>query len=123
MNRRKNFLHIQSMALIKNHDLVVAEELRSKNMMKNHALASSISDNGWRTFLNMITYKAKLYGKKFITVNPRYTTQTCNSCGYILNGEAKLTLKDRDWTCPKCGKHHIRDINAAKNILAKGLAT
>lgn len=123
MNRRKNFLHIQSMALINNHDLVVAEELRSKNMMKNHALASFIQDNGWRTFLNMMTYKAGLYGKQFKTVNPRNTTQTCSHCGHILTGEAKLTLKDRDWTCPMCGAYHVRDVNAAKNILAKGLTT
>lgn len=124
MNRRKNFLHIQSMTLINNHDLVVAEELRSKNMMKNHALASSIQDNGWRTFLNMMTYKAELYGKQFKTVNPRNTTQTCSHCGHILTGEAKLTLKDRDWTCPVCGVYHAsRDVNSAKNILAKGLAT
>lgn len=121
MNRRKNFLHIQSTALINNHDLVVAEELRSKNMMKNHVLASSIQDNGWRTFLNMMMYKAELYGKQFKTVNPRSTTQTCSHCGHILTGEAKLTLKDRDWTCPLCNEHHVRDINAAINILQKGL--
>ncbi len=121
MNRRRNFLHIQSMALIKNHDAIVAEELRSKNMMKNHALASSISDNGWRTFLGMMTYKAGLYGKTFITVKPKNTTQTCHSCGHILKGEAKLTMNDREWTCPACGEHHIRDINAALNILTKGL--
>ena len=120
MNRRKNFLHIQSTALINNHDLVVAEELRSKNMMKNHALASAIQDNGWRTFLNLLTYKANLYGKTFVTVDPKYTTQTCHNCGYIMKGEEKLTLEIREWTCPVCGKHHIRDVNAAQNILAKG---
>ena len=123
MNRRKNFLNIQSTALINNHDLVVAEELRSKNMMKNHALASSIQDNGWRTFLSMMTYKAEMYGKEFRTVNPRNTTQTCHCCGHILKGEPKLTLKDRDWTCPVCGAYHIRDVNAAINILEKGLKT
>ena len=121
MNRRRNFLHIQSTALINNHDLVVAEELRSKNMMKNHALALSIQDNGWRTFLNMMEYKAELYGKEFKTVNPRNTTQTCHCCGHIMKGEEKLSLKVREWTCPSCGEHHIRDINAAINILQKGL--
>ena len=122
MNRRKNFLHNQSITLINNHDLVVAEELRSKNMMKNHALAMSIQDNGWRTFLNMIEYKAKLYGKEFITVNPKNTTQTCHVCGHVMKGEEKLTLRDREWTCPICGSHHIRDVNAAINILNKSLA-
>lgn len=121
MNRRKNFLHNQSIALINNHDLVVAEELRSKNMMKNHALSMSIQDNGWRTFLNMLAYKAELYDKEFITVNPKNTTQTCSKCGHIMKEEEKLTLKDREWTCPICGNHHIRDVNAAINILNKGL--
>ena len=122
-NRRRNFLHNQSMSLINNHDLVVAEELRSKNMMKNNVLAFSIQDNGWRMFLNMLKYKSELYGKQFKTVNPKNTTQTCSHCGHTLTGKTKLTLKDREWTCPVCGKHHVRDINAAKNILAKGLIT
>ena len=121
MNRRKNFLHNQSMTLINNHDLVVAGELRSKNMMKNHALASSIQDNGWRTFLSMMKYKAELYDKEFITVNPKNTTQTCHVCGHIMAGKEKLTLKDREWICPVCNEHHVRDINAAINILKKGL--
>lgn len=121
MNRRKNFLHNQSITLINNHDLVVAEELRSKNMMKNHALAMSIQDNGWRTFLNMLAYKAELYNKEFITVNPKNTTQTCHVCGHIMKEKEKLTLKDREWICPMCGSYHIRDVNAAINILHKGL--
>lgn len=121
MNRRKNFLHIQSKTLINNHDMVVAEELRSKNMVKNHALAASIYDSGWRTFLNMMTYKSELYGRTFKTVNPRNTTQTCSNCGHILKGKDKLTLNDDDWTCPVCREYHHRDVNAAKNILARGL--
>jgi len=121
-NRRKNFLHSVSTALIKNHDLVVAEELRSKNMLRNHALAMSIADVGWRTFLGMLSYKADLYGCKFVTVNPRNTTQTCSDCGFLMSGDQKLTLADREWTCPQCGTYHIRDHNAAKNILTKGLA-
>ncbi|WP_157049386.1 zinc ribbon domain-containing protein, partial [Companilactobacillus mindensis] len=68
------------------HDLIVAEELRSSNMLKNHALAMSISDVGWRTFLNMLAYKADLYGRKFLTIDPKNTTQTCSNCGHILSG-------------------------------------
>lgn len=124
MNQRHNFLQQLSTALIKNHDLVVAEELRSKNMLKNHALALSISDVGWRAFLGMLTYKADLYGRQFITISPRNTTQACHNCGFVMgtNGTDKLTLADRKWTCPNCGAHHIRDWNAAKNILDKGIA-
>ena len=119
MRRRDAFQHIQSVALIKNHDLVAAEELRSKNLLKNHALAQSIQDVGWRSFLSKLEYKTKLYGKIFITVDPKNTTQTCSECGHIMSGKDKLTLKVREWRCPKCGANHIRDVNAAKNILAK----
>lgn len=123
-SRRRAFLHQLSTTLIKNHDLVVAEELRSKNMLKNHALAMSIADVGWRTFLEMLTYKAELYGRQFITVNPKNTTQTCHDCGFVMGtgSTKKLTLADREWTCPKCHVHHIRDHNAAQNILTKGIA-
>ena len=123
MNQRHNFLQQISTALIKNHDLVVAEELRSKNMLKNHALAMSIADVGWRSFLNMLAYKADLYGRQFITVSPKNTTQTCHDCGFVMGsgGTKKLTLADRKWTCPQCHTHHIRDHNAALNILEKGI--
>lgn len=121
--QRNDFLHNLSTILVKNHDLVAAEELRSSNLLKNHALAMSISDVGWRTFLGMLTYKADLYGRTFITVNPKNTTQTCSDCGFVMGTEGtdKLTLAQREWTCPHCGVHHIRDVNAAKNILARAL--
>lgn len=120
--QRQDFLQTLSTALIKNHDLVVAEELRSKNLLKNHALSQAISDVGWRTFLNMLAYKAELYGKQFTTIDPKYTTQRCHHCGSIMgqNGYKKLTLQARKWTCPVCKNKHIRDWNAAVNILEKG---
>ncbi len=71
----------------------------------------------------MLSYKAVLYGRKFLTVNPQKTTQTCSHCEHIKAGNDKLALADREWTCPSCGTLHVRDNNAAKNILAKGLAT
>ena len=122
-NQRNNFLNVNSTRLINNHDLIVAENLRSKNMLKNHALALSISDVGWRSFLQKLAYKADLYQRTFIVVHPKNTTQTCHDCGFIMgSGDTeKLTLKDREWTCPACQTHHIRDVNAAKNILSKGL--
>ena len=82
--QRSGFLQVLSTALIKNHDLVVAEELRSRNLLKNHALSQAISDVGWRSFLNMLAYKADLYGKEFKTIDPKYTTQRCHQCGSIM---------------------------------------
>ena len=122
-NQRNNFLNVNSTILINNHDLIVAENLKSKNMLKNHALALSISDVGWRSFLQKLAYKADLYQRTFIVVHPKNTTQTCHDCGFIMGSgnTEKLTLKDREWTCPACQTHHIRDVNAAKNILSKGL--
>ena len=119
--QRNDFLQVLSTVLIKNHDLVVAEELRSRNLLKNHALSQAISDVGWRKFLNMLTYKSKLYGKEFITIDPKYTTQRCHQCGTIMghNGYRKLRLTDREWVCPMCQTHHIRDWNAAINIIEK----
>ena len=92
-------------------------------MLKNHALAMSISDVGWRSFLEKMEYKAIMYGRKFVTVDPKNTTQTCHDCGFVMGTEntEKLTLKDRKWTCPNCGTFHIRDVNASLNILDKGL--
>jgi putative transposase len=121
-NQRKDFLDKLSMMYIKNHDVIVAEELRSRNLVKNHALASAISDAGWRLFLSMLEYKAKMYGKTFITVNPKNTTQTCNVCGHVMEGKDKIRLGVEEWTCPVCHSHHSRDWNAAKNIHKKGLA-
>lgn len=122
-NQRNNFLNVNSTRLINNHDLIVAENLKSSNMLKNHVLALSISDVGWRSFLQKLAYKANLYQRTFIVVRPKNTTQTCHECGFIMgSGDTKkLTLKDREWTCPACQTHHIRDVNAAKNILSKGL--
>ena len=123
-NQRNNFLNYLSMVLINNHDLIVAENLRSSNLLKNHALAMSISDVGWRSFLQKLEYKANLYGRTFITVDPKNTTQMCHTCKFVMGTDdtQKLTLKNRQWTCPQCGAFHIRDHNASLNILDKGLA-
>lgn len=122
-DQRHDFLQRTSTTLIENQDLVVDEELRSKNLLKNHALAMSIADVGWRSFLGMLSYKADLYDRQFITVSPKNTTQTCHDCGFVMgsDGTEKLTLADREWVCPRCHVHHIRDYNAALNILEKGL--
>ena len=123
-NQRHNFLHHVSTALIKNHDLVVVEKLQGKNLLKNHALSQRIQDIGWGILFEDLAYKADLYGKKFAKVDPKMTTQTCHVCGFVMGrgGTRKLTLANRAWTCPQCQTKHVRDHNAAINILNKATA-
>src|SRR5699024_5274758 len=83
-NQRNNFLNVKSTRLINNHDLIVAENLRSKNMLKNHALGLSISDVSLRSFLQKIAYKTDLYQRTIIVVNPKNTTQTCHDFCLIM---------------------------------------
>lgn len=119
-NKRKDFLHKLSTNLVKTYDVIVIEDLNSKNMMKNHKLAKAIGNASWYEFRTMLEYKCKWYGKQLIVVPPQYTSQKCSNCHH--NG-GKKTLDIREWTCGNCGIRHARDINAAKNILAKGLET
>jgi putative transposase len=117
---RTDFLHRTSTSLVRDHDVIVLEDLAVKNMVRNRTLAKAISDCGWGTFRVMIEYKAARYGRRVITVDRWYpSSKTCSACGYRL---ADLSLKTRTWQCPSCGTRHDRDHNAAKNILAAGLA-
>lgn len=122
-NRRDDFQHVVSANLVKSHDEVYAEDLKVTNMVGNHKLAKSIEDAAWSSFIDKVKYKAERHGTHFEVVSAKNTTQTCSVCGHVLSGETKLTLKDREWVCPYCGTKHNRDENAAKNILARGLAT
>lgn len=119
-NRRKDYLQKVTTELVKNYDVIVIEDLRTKNLLKNHHLAKSISNQSWGMFRTMLEYKCDWYGKQLIVVKPNYTSQICSTCGYH---SGKKPLDVREWTCPKCGTHHDRDINASVNILNRGLKT
>lgn len=121
-NSRNDLLHKVSTELIRNYDIICCENLNVKGMIKNHKLAKHIADVSWGTFVNYLKYKCEREDKTLVKINRFFpSSQTCSECGYI--NQSTKDLNVREWTCPKCGKHHNRDLNAAINILREGLTT
>ena len=117
---RADFLHRTSAQLVRDHDVIAIEDLNVKGMVRNRSLAKAISDCGWGEFRRQLEYKAASAGRHLIVIDRWYpSSKTCSACGHLL---ASLSLETRTWQCPSCGTRHDRDINAAKNILAAGLA-
>ena len=118
-NQRKDFQHKVSYQLINENQVIVSEDLKPSNMIKNHNLAKSIVDASFGSFCNMIDYKSKWYGRTYIKIGSFYpSSKLCNICGYK---NTTLTLADREWECPNCHILLDRDKNAALNILEEGL--
>ncbi|NJM56305.1 MAG: transposase [Synechococcales cyanobacterium RU_4_20] len=103
---------------VTSNDVVAYEDLRIKNMVKNHCLAKSMNDASWYQFRAWVEYFGKVFGKITIAVPPAYTSQECSNCGVIV----KKSLSQRTHSC-QCGCEMDRDHNAARNILRRGLAT
>jgi putative transposase len=116
--QRKDHAVKLARCVVQSNDLIAYEDLRIKNMVKNHCLAKSINDASWYQFRVWLEYFGKVFKKVTVAVNPQYTSQKCSSCGEIV----KKTLSTRTHVC-KCGCVMDRDENAARNILSRGLST
>jgi len=116
--QRKDWAVKLARCVVRSNDLVAYEDLRIKNMVKNHCLAKSINDASWYQFRVWLEYFGKVFGKITIAVPPHYTSQECSNCGAIV----KKGLSTRTHSC-LCGTVLNRDHNAARNILSRGLAT
>ena len=116
-NQRNNYLHKITTSLVRENDVIVIEDLKTKNLLHNHKLSRAIANQSWRELRSMLEYKCEWYGKQLIVVDPFKTSQICSNCGY---DDGKHELNIREWTCP-CHENHDRDINASKNILKLGL--
>lgn len=119
-DQRRDGLHKLTTRLIRENQTICVESLAVKNLVRDHALAKAISDVGWGELVRQLQYKAQWYGRTVVAIDKWYpSSKRCHDCGHILDS---LSLDERQWTCPACGIRHDRDINAAKNILAAGLA-
>ncbi len=117
---RRDFLHKLTTKLVRENQTIAVEDLAVKNLMKNHKLALAISDASWGEMVRQLEYKCEWYGRTFVKIDRWFpSSKRCGHCGHIVD---KLPLNIREWDCPKCGANHDRDINAALNILAAGLA-
>jgi putative transposase len=118
--RRKDFLHKLTTRLVRDNQAVVIEDLSVRNMTRNHHLARAILDAAWRDMRGILAYKCEWYGRDLVVIDRWYpSSKTCSACGRAAAG---LSLGVRKWECESCGARHDRDINAAINIRAAGLA-
>jgi putative transposase len=117
---RRDFTHQLTTKLINENQVIAVETLAVKNMIRNRCLSKSIADSNWGELLRQLEYKASWYGRELIGIDRWHpSSKRCFDCGWINDD---LRLSDRIWVCEECGSNHDRDINAARNILAAGLA-
>ena len=116
VNQRNDFLHKETRKLVNNYSLIAVEKLSIKNMVKNHYLAKSICDAGWRKFLQYLSYKAEEAGGRIVEVDARGTSQYC-----ICGNEVRKSLAVRIHKCRKCGRDLDRDVMSAIIIKASAL--
>jgi putative transposase len=118
-NRRADFAHKRSRELVNQYQVIVFEDLAPQQMGRRKGLRKSIVDVAWTQFISMTIGKAAEAGRTVILIDPRNTSKMCSDCGELV----QKTLSTRTHTCPNCGLVLDRDVNAALNILQRGLQT
>ena len=119
-NQRNDYLHKLSKHIIDENQIICVEDLKVMKMSKDNDYNKSMMDASMSRLLTMLTYKAKWYGRTLVKVPSNFaSSQLCSSCGY--KNTITKNLNVRKWKCPECGTTHDRDINAANNILRKGI--
>ena len=119
-NARKHLIHDITNKLIKEHDIIVCEDLDVKSMYKDHNIAKSLNSNPLGEIIRVLKYKALWNNKKLIQIDRYYpSSQECSVCGFQ-NKELK-NLSIRKYECPMCHTKHDRDFNASVNIMFEGL--
>lgn len=117
---RLDNLHKLSRKLINENQVVCVESLKVKNMIRNPSLSKAIADAGWSELVRQLQYKGEWAGRSVVAIDQYFpSSKRCSSCGFTMQ---KMPLNVRSWQCPECGAAHDRDINAAQNIKAAGLA-
>ncbi|MFI6493202.1 RNA-guided endonuclease InsQ/TnpB family protein [Streptomyces sp. NPDC050564] len=118
-DRRRDHLHKLTTRLVRENQTLVIEDLSVRNMVRNRSLARAISDAAWAELRSMLEYKAAWYGREVIVMDRFFpSSKLCSACGSL---QAEMPLNVRSWTCD-CGTVHDRDVNAANNLKAAGLA-
>jgi len=117
-NQRDDFLHKLSREIVNNYNQIFLEDLNINSLLRKHWVSREISDASWGKFVNYLSYKAEEAGKGVYPLSPKDSSRTCYKCGFI---KEDLTLADRNWVCPICGTQHDRDVNAAFELLNRGL--
>jgi len=117
-NKRADFLHKESLKIIRDNQTIIMEDLKVKNMIRNKKLSKSIQDASWSEFKRMIKYKAQWHGREYIEIDQFYPSSK-NCC--ICDKKNKDLKNARQWICSKCNTFHDRDYNATINQLKVGL--
>ncbi|MEV4476255.1 RNA-guided endonuclease TnpB family protein [Nonomuraea sp. NPDC049504] len=118
-DRRRDHLHKVTTRLVLENQVIAVEDLTVRTMVRNRSLARAISDASWRELRSMLEYKARWYGRTVVAVDRWFpSSKLCSQCGAL---RKKMPLNVREWMCA-CGAVHDRDVNAARNVLAAGLA-